>query len=310
MRISVIIPTFRRPGELSVCLRGLENQLRRPDEVVVVVRDTDIVTREWLACYEGGDMPVRTVNVTAPGVIAALKAGAGAARGDVLAVTDDDAEPLPNWLKDMEKHYRDPGVGGVGGRDLIIRNGVPSGRCVEPVGAVSWYGRITGNHHWGCGAARDVDVLKGVNMSFRRHLFVLDDSLLGSGAQMYFEVDLCLRVRNLGWRLIYDPGLVVRHYPARRFDLDKRDEVNPASTYNNAHNETYALLKNLSASGRQVFLWYTFLVGTRANPGVAATPWVLGRYGLAGGWDLVRASFRGKRAGAGLYRQLRHRGRA
>ncbi len=306
MNISVIVPTYRRPAELAVCLAGLKNQLRRPDEVVVVVRDTDELTRDYLCRFDCGDLHWQTVYVSRPGVIAALRAGAERARGEILAVTDDDAEPLPDWLQRIERHFQDPSVGGVGGRDLIIRGGLPSDRCVEPVGLVTWYGRITGNHHWGCGEARDVDVLKGVNMSFRRPLFVLDDHLLGGGAQMYFEVGLCLRIRNMGWRLIYDPGIVVKHYPAQRFDEDKRDEVNSASTYNNAHNEVYVLLQHLAGAGKLAFLLYTFGLGTRGNPGVLAAPWVLARYGLARGAALVQASLRGKLAGCQTYRRVKN----
>lgn len=301
MNISVIVPTYRRPAELAVCLEGLKRQVRPPDEVIVVVRDADRMTWDFFEGYEWENLNLRLVEVARPGVIAALRAGSEKARGDILAVTDDDAEPLPNWIRDMERHFLDPAVGGAGGRDLICRGGVPSDRCVEPVGLVSWYGRITGNHHWGCGQARDVDVLKGVNMGFRRDLFVLDDNLLGGGAQIFFEVGLCLRARKMGWRLVYDPGMVVRHYPARRFDEDERDRVTPVSTHNNAHNEVCVLLKYLSAPGKLAFLFYTFLAGTRGCPGLAAGVWALGHYGLGPGMSLVRASLRGKLAAMKTY---------
>lgn len=301
MKISVIIPSFRRPAQLAVCLEAVKRQARPPDEVIVVVRDTDGITRDFLEGFNPGGLNFIPVQVARPGVVAALGAGAERSRGDILAVTDDDAEPLPNWIRDMERHFLDPSVGGVGGRDLICRGGIPSERCIEPVGLVTWYGRIIGNHHWGCGKARDVDVLKGVNMGFRRHLFVLDENLLGGGAQIFFEVGLCLRARNMGWRLIYDPGMVVRHYPAERFDEDQRDRVNPVSTHNNAHNEVCVLLKNLPAPGKPAFLFYTFLVGTRGCPGLAAGVWALVHYGPGRGAELVRASLGGKLAAVRKY---------
>lgn len=33
---------------------------------------------------------------------------------------------------------------------------------------VQWFGRVIGNHHLGTGGVREVDILKGVNMSFRQ----------------------------------------------------------------------------------------------------------------------------------------------
>ena len=40
--------------------------------------------------------------------------------GDGLCFTDDDAEPLPDWLERLEHWYADPTVVGVGGRDLPV----------------------------------------------------------------------------------------------------------------------------------------------------------------------------------------------
>ncbi|NMO95708.1 glycosyltransferase family 2 protein [Paenibacillus lemnae] len=48
MTISVIIPTYQRVEVLANCLEGLRKQRRQPDEIIVVVRDTDLGTRKYL----------------------------------------------------------------------------------------------------------------------------------------------------------------------------------------------------------------------------------------------------------------------
>ena len=78
---------------------------------------------------------------------------------------------------------------------------------------------------WVRGPPREVDVLKGANMSYRRqrHQGIgFDERLRGAGAQVHFEVALGLAVKRAGWRLIYDPAVAVDHYPAQRFDDDER----------------------------------------------------------------------------------------
>ncbi|WP_455777492.1 glycosyltransferase family 2 protein, partial [Burkholderia stabilis] len=44
MKISVLVPTYRRPADLARCLLALQRQHRLPDEVIVVARPEDDAT--------------------------------------------------------------------------------------------------------------------------------------------------------------------------------------------------------------------------------------------------------------------------
>ena len=139
------------------------------------------------------------------------------------------------------------------------------------VGKIRWYGRVLGNHHLGAGESRGVDLLKGANMAFRRDALRdvrLDPALRGSGAQVHWEVDLCLAVRNAGWRLVYDPAVAVDHYPAERFDEDQRNARPDVALQNEVFNLTYVLLRRLSGWRRLLVLGYGVVVGTREAPGL------------------------------------------
>ena len=52
MIITVLIPTYHRTRDLARCLEALEDQTRAPDEILLVVRDTDSETRDMLARRE------------------------------------------------------------------------------------------------------------------------------------------------------------------------------------------------------------------------------------------------------------------
>ena len=271
MKSTVIVPTYRRPDDLARCLKALTQQINLPTEVIVVVRDIDANTWAMLDTLKSLSLPLTTVTVKVPGVIAAMNAGVEAATGDIIAFTDDDAAPHADWLQRIEAHFLASDlVGGVGGRDIIQRTEPWFEGERATVGLLQWYGRLIGEHHRGIGAAREVDVLKGVNMSFRRSLFVdlqFDQRLRGTGAQVHFEVAFCLALRRKGWTLIYDPVILVDHYIAQRFDEDQRQQFNAIAYINAVHNETLALLEHLSWFQRIIFLMWAVLIGTRQSLG-------------------------------------------
>ncbi|HEY9879570.1 MAG TPA: glycosyltransferase [Leptolyngbyaceae cyanobacterium] len=272
MKTTVVVPTFKRPHDLIRCLEALKQQLSPPHEVIVVVREDD--TETWLALdqFNAEPLPLKTQTVTIPGVVAAMNLGLEAATGDAISFTDDDAAPHQDWLQRIEAHFTgDPTIGGVGGRD-IIQNPKPwfLGSS-EVVGRLQWYGRMIGNHHKGVGAAREVDILKGVNMSFRRDAIGnlrFDNRMLGTGAQVHFEVAFCLALKRQGWKLIYDPTVLVDHHLAQRFDEDQRYQFNDVAYFNLVHNETLALVEHFSPVQQVVFFLWAIFIGTREAYGL------------------------------------------
>ena len=270
--MTVLVPTYRRPKDLERCLRALQQQVRFAAEVLLVVRDTDDVTHTFLKAFESRTLSLRTVAVTAPGVVAAMNVGFEAAIGEIISVTDDDAAPHPDWLKRIEAQFQcDEDLGGLGGRDYVYL-GTQLLEGAEPlVGRLQWFGRMVGNHHLGVGLAREVDLLKGVNMSFRKSALAglrCDERLRGTGAQVHFEVALCLAVKQRGWKLIYDPAIAVDHYPAQRFDEDERKRFSAVATANIVHNETFILLEHSSLPQRFIYVCWALLVGTRSAFGL------------------------------------------
>ncbi|MBW4510105.1 MAG: glycosyltransferase family 2 protein [Scytonematopsis contorta HA4267-MV1] len=268
MQLTVIIPTYHRPQDLARCLGALAQQSRQPNQIIVVVRDTDTQTWNFLESFNSGSLSLQTATVRTPGVIAAMNTGLDTATGDIIAFTDDDAEPRTDWLERIENCFlTDNRIGAVGGRDWVYENNQLLDGAKEVVGKLQWCGRVIGNHHLGVGLAREVDVLKGVNVSYRRDAIGsslrFDERMLGTGAQVHFEIAFCLALKRAGWKLIYDPQIAVNHYPAVRFDEDQRYQFNEIAFINAVHNETLGLLEHLNALRRMVFILWAILIGTR-----------------------------------------------
>lgn len=306
LKLTVLVPTYARVHDLARCLTALQRQSRSPDEVLLVVRDTDNETWAFLQ-NSHLEIPVRPVTVTITGQVAALNVGLAAATGDIIAITDDDAEPHPDWLAKIEAHFAsDDRIGGVGGRDIVYINGQEYyHHQATEVGRLAWMGKPIGNHHVGVGKAREVDILKGANMSYRRQAIGtirFDSRLRGTGAQVHNDLAFSLAIKRQGWKLLYDPAVCVNHYCAERFDEDARNTFNAKAFANQIHNETLALLDYLSPLRRLVFILWFNLVGSRNNLGLVQLCRLLPQEGhrAIAKWQ---ASMQGRMAGWHTWRQ-------
>lgn len=265
--ISVIIPTYRRPQDLAKCLEALKNQTRLADEVLVVVRDSDLETQDFLASFPKDSLPLFQIEVKVPGQVAALNRGLESAKGDIISITDDDGIPHPPWLEKIEAHFlADAHVGGIGGRDWMYVGGELHDGAKDTVGRVQWWGRTIGNHHLGVGKPQQVEILKGANMSYRRAAIGdlrFDTRLLGSGAEVHNDRGFSLNIKKAGWKLIYDPSVSIDHHHGQRFDEDLRGQFNQQAWYNEVYNNTIVILDYLSPDRRIAFIAWSLLVGTR-----------------------------------------------
>jgi GT2 family glycosyltransferase len=274
MNLSVIVPTYRRGPDLLRCVGALQRQTRPADEVIIVARDTDAETIQMIT--ELGDPRIGLAIVRVPGVVAAMNIGLEQVKGDIVALTDDDAAPWPDWLERIEAMFAaDSTVGGVGGKDWQYKGDplqLDEGSEARS-GEMQWWGRVIGDHHHATpGPPREVVVVKGVNCAYRtavlRQVGGFDTQLQGTGAQVHWELSLGLSVLRAGWRIIFDPSLGVDHFPAPRFDEDRRGKFSAEAQRNMVYNETLVLCSHFRGLQKATFLAWSFLVGTRGAPGI------------------------------------------
>lgn len=104
--VSVVVPTLGRPRLLQRCLAAIVKcGTSRADVEVVIVDDgpslgTQAIVAAWAARYVGAGMILRyEPNTGTRGPAAARNRGWRAARGSVIAFTDDDTEPAADWIE-------------------------------------------------------------------------------------------------------------------------------------------------------------------------------------------------------------------
>jgi glycosyltransferase involved in cell wall biosynthesis len=104
LRISVVIPTHRRPEVLVGLLASVTDLDPAPDEVIVV--DNDPGPSDCRALVDAVDF--KYIREDRRGLNVARRTGLAAASGDVVVFTDDDCIVSPGWLAALPEVFADP----------------------------------------------------------------------------------------------------------------------------------------------------------------------------------------------------------
>ena len=120
--VSVIVPVYNDARRLRGCLAALEQQTYPSErhEIVVVDNASSEDLRPIVAAFPG----FRFEREDQPGSYAARNKGIVASKGQILAFTDSDCLPDPDWIaagvRALAAH---PGCGAVGGRiEMVARD--------------------------------------------------------------------------------------------------------------------------------------------------------------------------------------------
>jgi len=120
-RVTVIMPTYRRPSSLARALEGLARQEPGFEwELVVIDNDDAPGAKAVFAAHEGTfGGRARMVRETRRGSAYARNRGIEEARGDVTAMIDDDVVPAPDWLAKVVGPVLSGRCSGAGGLVLL-----------------------------------------------------------------------------------------------------------------------------------------------------------------------------------------------
>ncbi len=213
VRASIVIPVLNNAFLTHHCLESIAQRTARGQyEVIVVDNGSDERTRQMLVSARGLRLITNASNV---GFVEACNQGAAAARGEFVVFLNNDAVVLPDWLDHLiATAERDGGIGAVGAK-LVY----PDGRLQE-AGGIIWsdgegwnYGRLGSPDAPDFNFVRDVDYCSAACLLVRRSLFEdLGGFDLRYAPAYYEDVDLCFRLWERGYRVLYQPLARVIHF--------------------------------------------------------------------------------------------------
>lgn len=212
MKVSLIISTRNRAEQLRACLTHVA-ALSFPGafEIVLVDNGSSDATSQVIGEFAASSRaPVVPVFEAAPGLARARNAGAARAGGDVLAFTDDDCYPAPDFLSVCARAFLDPRIGYLAGRILLH----------DPADAPVTIMESMTPQRFAPKTFVRAGAVQGAAMAIRaramRQIGGFDE-LFGAGAPFPAEdIEAVSRLSLAGWAGLYDPDLVVRHHHGRR----------------------------------------------------------------------------------------------
>jgi glycosyltransferase involved in cell wall biosynthesis/GT2 family glycosyltransferase len=108
---SVIVPSFERHGHLSKLMDFLLAQRLRDFEVIIV----DQSREKWPDRDRDFGIDLLYIHTDTRGSAKSRNLAAFYASGEVLAFTDDDCEPRPDWLRNARTYFSHKSIAGVEG---------------------------------------------------------------------------------------------------------------------------------------------------------------------------------------------------
>lgn len=274
MKVTVAIPTYKRPEYVRRAIASINSQSYKPYELIVISRRNDQETRlVILECIQEYDsIVIRNEFVDDEGFLPPVIKAIDCAKADILAFLDDDAEAHSDWLSRIVDYYSDSNVGGVGGRYINYLNGVK--QEVSPCSVVAklfWYGKSVGNMYRDTlfSSSQSADFLIGGNMSYRLPLLrdAKPDYRLNKNVSFHWEMDVGLQIKKIGYSIIFDPKIIVDHHSAPR-EVDGLRTVNYDGVFWSNYNYALLMRKHLSHVGFLAYIIYSVIIGWGGSPGI------------------------------------------
>jgi glucosyl-dolichyl phosphate glucuronosyltransferase len=215
--ISVILCTYNRAASLKCTLESF-SRLTLPSclgwELIVVDNNSKDNTREVIRGFTtNAPFCVRYIFEGRQGRSAALNAGIAAAKGEIVAFTDDDVTLHPEWLLNLKRAFDEFNCAGVAGRIVPVWSH-PKPDWLEMDGQQAIVTFERGDE------AREIkdDPPLGANSAYRKDkfaqygLFRLDLGVSGDNRGITCEdTEFASRLFRAGETIMYVPSAIIYH---------------------------------------------------------------------------------------------------
>jgi GT2 family glycosyltransferase/SAM-dependent methyltransferase len=251
--VSIILVFYNKAYLSLLCLGSILETADVPYEVIIVNNCSSDETTSLLERIDGGTIVNNTANL---GFGDACMQGAERARGEYVCFLNNDALLQANALSSALLSFGDDStVGAVGGKILLANGDLQeAGSMLWSDGSALGYGRGDNPDLPQYEFRRPVDYCSGAFLVTTRHLFLELGGFKRIYSPAYYEdCDYCMEVWGAGFKVVYEPRAVIRHYESA--SSDGNEAAKPAMAANQQKfREKWndQLLKRLPGSTRNV----------------------------------------------------------
>lgn len=221
--VSIIIPTRDNVNLLRACIKSiLQFTNQQPYELILI--DTGSQNQETFSYYNEihSNPSIHLYSDHRPfNYSAANNFGAEKSSGDFLLFLNNDIEVLEtDWLTDLIVWASQPNIGAVGCRLLYPDSTIQHAGVVVGMeghaghlfnGQPESINTIFGSPAW----ARNTSAVTGACLMIRRNIFQLVGGFDEDFGLVFNDVDLCLRVQQHGYRVVYSPYPRLIHHEGK-----------------------------------------------------------------------------------------------
>jgi O-antigen biosynthesis protein len=216
--VSIVIPT-RDGNLLSRCIDSIRHRSTYPNVEIVVV-DNGSLTRSTLEYLRVNETWLTVIRDESPFNYPDINNRAvSQSRGEVICLLNDDTEILNgDWLDEMVGQLMRPAVGAVGAK-LYYGNGqVQHAGVILGIGSVAGHlyrtsDRLATGDHGRIQLPHELSAVTAACMVVRRNAWEQVGGMDGVNLPVAFnDIDLCLRLREAGWKIVWTPYAELIHH--------------------------------------------------------------------------------------------------
>ena len=227
--VSILIPNKDHRDDLKRCIDSIQNKTTYGNYEIIVIENNS-TEKESFEYYETlkQNPRIRIVTYDKPFNYSAVNnEGARAAKGEQFLLLNNDTEVLsPDWIQEMLMYAQRSDVGAVGAKlyypdGTIQHAGIGIGIKMLaghwhknfPKDRPGYFGRLT--------YAQDVSAVTAACMMVPKRIYEQLGGLDESFSVVFNDVDLCLRIREAGYLIVWTPWAELTHYESKSRGSDE-----------------------------------------------------------------------------------------
>lgn len=221
--ISIVIPNKDEKEMLERCLDSIRT-LSTYENYEILIVENNSVTEEIRDYYKSLEKQtnIRVIEWDRPFNYSAINNfGISQARGDYIICLNNDITVIsPDWMQKLLANCQRPQVGVTGARLYFPDNTIQHAGIALGIGGVAgslFVGmdrRRTGYMHKAV-IQQNLSAVTAACMMFRKEIWEKAGGFTEELAVAFNDVDLCLKIRELGYLAVYNPDVEMYHYESR-----------------------------------------------------------------------------------------------
>lgn len=223
-KISILIPNKDEKESLQTCLESIWRKSSYKNYEIIVIENNS-TTQEIFDYYQKLEAEHENLQVVtwekAFNYSAINNFGAKYASGEYLLFLNNDVTVItPNWLEEMLGVCQRREVGAVGVKLYYPDDTIQHAGCVVGLGGVAGHLFVdmpaarTGYLHK-ASLLQDLSAVTAACMMMKKSVFEAVGGFTEKLAVAFNDVDLCLKVREKDWLIVYDPYVQLYHMESK-----------------------------------------------------------------------------------------------